>query len=157
MAAITRTPHSTESIQNVPKHTDCDFIHNPLHDAAPESGAPQLGEKLQEQINDALRQSQEDWKNSDFSPFVSSDEDTDYELELYITLDEAGGDGLEAVKAALDQFNNFVNQGVDKVHLQHVLMRFLTHHPEVAKLNLYIPSLEERSPWKVASSILKAS
>ena len=59
--------------------------------------------------------------------------------------------GSEGIEAALDEFDRLAATE-DSVRMQHALMVFLTQHTATAQLGLRIPSLEERSYWKVLPS-----
>jgi|SRR5215475_12816745 len=104
-------------------------------------------QELQERINSALRQTPEARVASDFSDYKP-----DHSPELVQDLMQAAEQGgEEGVKAALDEFDR-LSQSEDRLRMQHALMLFLTHHPAVSELGLRVPSLRERSPWKVLPS-----
>lgn len=63
----------------------------------------------------------------------------------------ASSEGLDGVEAALDEFDRLAAKE-DGGRLRHALMIFLTHDSRVDKIGLRIPTLEERSPWKLAPS-----
>jgi hypothetical protein len=67
----------------------------------------------------------------------------------------ASSGGLDGVEAALDEFDRLAAKE-DRGRLRHALLIFLTHYSEMAKLGLRIPSLEKRSPWKLAPSKKRA-
>jgi hypothetical protein len=109
--------------------------------------------KLQERINSALSESPQDAVASKFSPYVLDEQSqavVGQEVDVGGQLEQAASaaGGLEGIETALDEFDRLA-QSVDGGRLRHALMVFLTHHPEAIKLGLRIPTLEERSPWKV--------
>ena len=110
------------------------------------SEADRVG-RLQARINDALKEIPEDQAASDFSPFLPA-QGPDPTASLARA---AGAGGILGVEAALDEFERLLNT-TDKGELQHSLLVFLGSRPEMAQLGLRVPSLEERSPWKVLPS-----
>jgi hypothetical protein len=103
--------------------------------------------QLQNRINTALRDSAADRAQSRFSPFID-DQESDFARNL---MRAASAGGLEGVWAALDEFDRLAATE-DLESMRYALLVFLTHHPDVAKLGLRIPSLEERSLWKTLPS-----
>lgn len=108
-------------------------------------------QKIQQRIDSVLRESPKDRLESRFSPFIAEVE-PDLENQL---MSAASPGGIDGVEAALDEFDRLA-ANEDSGRLRHALLIFLTHNSDVATLGLRIPSLEERSPWKVAPSNKKA-
>ncbi|MGH9971652.1 MAG: hypothetical protein ACREBG_28185 [Pyrinomonadaceae bacterium] len=104
-------------------------------------------QKLQERINSALKETPEERKSSDFSDYKP--DHTPALVQELMRASESGG--AEGIEAALDAFDRLA-QTEDVLRMKHALMLFLMHDPAVARLGLRIPSLEERSPWKVLPS-----
>lgn len=104
-------------------------------------------QKLQERINAALRESPEDRLESTFSDYIP-DNSPILAQELAQAAEPGGPEGIEA---ALDEFDR-LREKEDVLRMKHALMLFLMHHPTVGELGLRIPSLQERSPWKVLPS-----
>jgi hypothetical protein len=115
----------------------------------PESDGAETGrlQRLQTRIGSALRESQGDRARSRFS---------DYRYEpgpdpaTHLMRAAASG-GIEGIEAALDEFDRLAADD-DRRRWQHALLIFLTHHPDVPKLGLHVPGLQEQSPWKVRPS-----
>lgn len=102
---------------------------------------------LQARINEALSETPEGRAGSKFSPYLPNPG-----VEMAGNLMRAAEcGGAEGIEAALDEFDRLLTGG-DRLLARYSLLLFLTHHPEVAKLGLHIPSLEERSPWKLRPS-----
>lgn len=108
-------------------------------------------QKIQQRIDSVLRESPKDRLESQFSPFIAEIK-PDLENQL---MSAASSGGLDGVEAALDEFDRLAAKE-DRGRLRHALLIFLTHDSEVAKLGLSIPSLEKRSPWKLAPSNKRA-
>ena len=108
-------------------------------------------QKIQQRINSVLRESPQDRLESRFSPFIGGTK-PDFENQL---MSAASSGGLDGIEAALNEFDRLAVTE-DRGRLRHALLVILTHDPQVAKLGLHIPSLEERSPWKLAPSKKKA-
>lgn len=108
-------------------------------------------QKIQQRIDSVLRESPKDRQDSRFSPFIAEMR-PDFENQL---MSAASSGGLDGIEAALDEFDRLA-ANEDHGRLMHALLVFLTHNSEVAKLGLRVPSLEERSPWKLAPSNKRA-
>jgi len=108
-------------------------------------------QKIQQRIDSVLLESPKDRLESRFSPYIAEME-PDLENQLMSAASSGGMDGIEA---ALDKFDRLATNE-DRGRLRHALLIFLTHNSEVARLGLRIPSLEDRSPWKLAPSNKKA-
>lgn len=112
-------------------------------------------QKLQERINSALAESPQSASASKFSPYLMDEQRPEVvgqALDLDAQLAQAASvEGVEGIETAMDEYDRLA-ETEDSGRLRHALMLFLTHHPEAAKLGLRIPSLEERSPWKVTPS-----
>ena len=104
-------------------------------------------QKIQQRIDSALRESPNDRQESRFSPYIAESK-PDFENQL---VSAASSEGLDGVEAALDEFDRLAAKE-DGGRLRHALMIFLTHDSRVDKIGLRIPTLEERSPWKLAPS-----
>jgi hypothetical protein len=104
-------------------------------------------QKLQERINSALRTRPEDVAGSNFSPYMPNSAS---QLTRRLT-QAAGAGGIEGVEAVMDEFERLVEHE-DLARAQYALMSFLTNHPVATRLRLRVPSLVERSPWKVLPS-----
>lgn len=104
-------------------------------------------QKIQQRIDSALRESPKDRRESRFSPYIAESK-PDLENQL---MSAASSEGLDGVEAALDEFDRLAAKE-DGGRLRHALMIFLTHDSRVDKIGLRIPTLEERSPWKLAPS-----
>lgn len=104
-------------------------------------------QKIQQRIDSALRESPKDRQESRFSPYITESK-PDLENQL---MSAASPEGLDGVEAALDEFDRLAAKE-DGGRLRHALMIFLTHDSRVDKIGLRIPTLEERSPWKLAPS-----
>lgn len=107
----------------------------------------QRARALQSRIREMLRETPEEAGGRRFTPFMVT-AGPDYESRL---AQAAAQGGIEGIEAALDEFDRLAPQA-DRGRLRYALMIFLTHHPDVARLGLSIPPLEERSPWKLRSS-----
>lgn len=108
-------------------------------------------QKIQQRIDSFLRESPKDRRESRFSPYIA-ERKPDLENQL---MSAASSGGLDGVEAALDEFDRLAAKE-DVGRLRQALLIFLTHDSRVSKLGLRIPSLEERSPWKLAPSNNKA-
>jgi len=157
MPTTAKDYQNTSLNRGVSENPPCECPVN-LLSKPPEGEETSQIELLQKRIDYSLRQSREDWRNSNFVPFGPHSQATVYMHKFYYVAREPWKDkkNIEAVKVVLDEFDDFLKNGIDKVQLQDSLMSFLVHHPAVAELNLYIPSLEERSPWKVDHGMHKA-
>ena len=109
-------------------------------------------QKLQERINTVLAESPQSASASKFSPYLMDEQSPEVAgqaVDIDARLAQAASaDGAEAIEAAMDEYDRLA-ETEDAGRLRHALMVFLTHHPEATKLGLRIPTLEERSPWKV--------
>jgi hypothetical protein len=103
---------------------------------------------LQERINSALRESGEEHIRSRFSFYAQDVSEPDPANEL---MRAASAGGFEGVEAALDKFESLIEKKGEGA-MRNALMSFLAHNPDIRKLGLRIPSIEERSAWKLASS-----
>jgi hypothetical protein len=109
-----------------------------------DSTTPERVRLLQGRIDRALRQPVEDAEISRFSEYMPG-----ASVALQDQLQgSAGAGGVTDVEAILDRFEQ-LRASADAGTLRHALSVVLTHHPAVAHLGLRLPSLEERSPWKV--------
>ena len=97
--------------------------------------------RLQQRLDEALRDDVEARQESDFSDYVPA-ASTSVTQRLHQAAQDKGIEGLEA---ALDEFDRLRDQ-VDLPRLQHALMVFLSQHPAAARLGLRIQSLAERGP-----------
>jgi hypothetical protein len=59
--------------------------------------------------------------------------------------------GLAGIRAALREFDRLA-KAEHPLRIRRALMIFLVHHPDVGRLGLRIPSLEERAPWMTPPS-----
>jgi hypothetical protein len=99
---------------------------------------------LQARIDALLSESPEDKAKSRFTPYMIA-EKSDLESRILEALKIGGLDGMET---AMDKFEELA-ASEDGGRLRYELMRFLTRDPAAAKFGLRIPSLEERSAWKI--------
>ncbi len=106
--------------------------------------------KIQQRIDSALRESPQDRLQSRFSPYIA-DSKPDLDNQLASAAASSSSEGVDAMEAVLDEFERLATKE-DRGRLRHALLVFLTHDSRVAKLGLRVPSLEERSPWKLAPS-----
>ena len=103
--------------------------------------------RLQERINEALREDLEATAESDFSEYIP---DTATPLTQRLA-QVAQQRGIEGMEAALDEFDR-LRQSEDLARLQHALMLFLSEHPAATQLGLRIPPLAERNPSQILPS-----
>ena len=103
--------------------------------------------RLQQRINQALREDLEATEESDFSEYVP-DASTSLTRLLAQVARQTGAEGIEA---ALNEFER-LRQHEDLPRLQHALMVFLSQHPAAAQLGLRIPPLADRSPSQILPS-----
>ena len=103
--------------------------------------------RLQERINEALREDLEATAESSFSEYMP---DTATPLTQRLT-QAAQQKGVEGMEAALDEFDR-LKQSEDLARLQHALMLFLSEHPAATELGLRIPPLAERNPSQILPS-----
>ena len=103
--------------------------------------------RLQERINEALREDLEATAESDFSEYMP-DTATPLTERLARVAQQRGVEGMEA---ALDEFDR-LKQSEDLARLQHALMLFLSEHPAATQLGLRIPPLAERNPSQILPS-----
>ena len=99
---------------------------------------------LQSRIDRALQQPLEEAGAGRFSEYMPGGSIA-YEDELR---GSSGTGGVSDVEAILDRFER-LRASADLAALRHALAVVLTHHPAVAQLGLRLPSLQERSSWKV--------
>ena len=103
--------------------------------------------RIQDRINDILRDSPQEHVQSRFSPYLEwGRPNLQEQLEQAAAARKEGIDGIEAALEAFDR----LYPTEDHSRLRYALMVFLTHNPEVQELGLHIPSLQERSPWKLS-------
>jgi hypothetical protein len=102
---------------------------------------------IQARIDAALREPADEAARSSFSTYMPGGS-TDLQSALW-TKPETGG--VEDVEEILDRYDQLKGTD-DPVRLRHALSVVLTNHPTVGALGLRLPSLEERSPWKVTPS-----
>ena len=100
--------------------------------------------ELQARINEALRERREEGGARSFSEYMPG-ASVGLQDEL---LRAAAPGGVAGIEALLDAFDR-LRASADVAALRHALSIVLTHHPAAAELGLRLPSLEERSPWKV--------
>jgi hypothetical protein len=105
---------------------------------------------IQQRIDSALWETPQDRLQSRFSPYIA-DSKPDLENQLASAAATSSSEGLDGVEAVLDEFERLAAKE-DLGRLRHALLIFLTHDSRVAKLGLNVPTLEERSPWKLAPS-----
>jgi hypothetical protein len=111
-----------------------------------EQGEDERVRRIQQRLYEVLRETPEDYARSDFSEYVP-----DRTPALTRRLREAASrGGLDGIESALAEFARLAEHE-DLVRLQHALMVFLTDSP-AAEYGLRIPTLQERSPWKVLPS-----
>jgi hypothetical protein len=103
--------------------------------------------RLQERINEALREDLEATAESDFSEYMP-DTATPLTERLAQVAQQRGVEGMEA---ALDEFDR-LKRSEDLARLQHALMLFLSEHPAATQLGLRIPPLAERNPSQILPS-----
>jgi hypothetical protein len=107
-------------------------------------------QKIQHRIDSALRESPQDRLQSRFSPYIA-DSKPDLDNQLASAAAASPSEELDGVEAVLDEFERLATKE-DRGRLRYALLVFLAHDSRVAKLGLRVPSLEERSPWKIAPS-----
>jgi len=98
-------------------------------------------EALQQRIDDALRS--DPGAPRRFSEY--RDSATDLVDRLWTAASRGGA------AAALDEFDR-LRPTEDPARLRHALMQLITHHPDVSRIGLRIPSIERRAPWNVLPS-----
>lgn len=104
-------------------------------------------QNIQERVDKALKQFPEDVELSDFSEYMP-----DHTPEIIRELEQAAREGgLEGIEAAMDQFGR-LEKVEDKVRLQYALTIFLSNDADFSANGLRLPSLEERSSWKILPS-----
>ncbi len=103
-------------------------------------------ERLQQRVEEALRELPHERARSRFSPYIPDRKQLSYRLA------DAAGDGdLEGLERLLDLRDDLAGEE-DPVALRHAVMVALTHFPGgLSKLGLRMPSLEQRAAWKVTS------
>jgi hypothetical protein len=101
-------------------------------------------EALQARIDAALHESREESAASAFSNYLPG-ASTDLQSQLW-TAPATGR--IEDIEDILDRFDR-LRASEDPVRLRYALSVVLTHHPAATATGLRLPSLEERSPWKV--------
>ncbi len=121
---------------------------------AREYGEDRVGQ-LQARIDAALRESPEERAQTSFSPYMPSMEAAfDIEDTLVRAAARAGPGRLEGLEAALGAFDQLLESHVaERVRAQYGLRRFLAHYKGLGELGLRLPSLQDRSPWKVRPSV----
>ena len=102
---------------------------------------------IQARIDAALREPVDEAARSSFSNYVPG---ASTELQSALWTKPATG-GIDDVEEILDRYDQLKGTD-DPVRLRHALNVVLTNHPTVDALGLRLPSLEERSPWKVTPS-----
>jgi hypothetical protein len=102
---------------------------------------------IQLRIDAALREPVDEASRSSFSSYMPG-ASTDLQSTLW-TKSATGGIG--DVEEILDRYEQLKGTD-DPVRLRYALYAVLTNHPTVDALGLKLPSLEERSPWKVTPS-----
>jgi hypothetical protein len=102
---------------------------------------------IQGRIDEALREPADEAGRSSFSSYVPGGS-TDLQSTLWTKPATGAIDDLEEI---LDRYDQLKGTG-DPGRLRHALTVVLTHHPTVDALGLKLPSLEQRSPWKIAPS-----
>jgi hypothetical protein len=112
-----------------------------------EQGEIARAQKLQQRINSALRTSPKDLAGSNFSPYIPN---STSQITRRLTQAARAG-GLEDVEAVLDEFDRLIKHE-DLARVQYALISFLTNDPTAARLQLRVPPLTERSPWKILPS-----
>lgn len=105
-------------------------------------------EDLQQRIDNALRETQNDFAESTYSDYA--DARTDLTQRLYERA-LPGEDETAKVEAVLDEFETLIGSE-DKRRAQRALASFVTHHPAAAALGLRVPDLGERAGWKARPS-----
>lgn len=103
--------------------------------------------RLQQRIDAALAETPAMRKSSTFSDY----DPTRGERFDALFADASREGGVTGLERALDAFDAAARTA-DPLALRHDLMVFLTHHPDMARLGLHVPSLGERSPWKTLPS-----
>jgi hypothetical protein len=102
---------------------------------------------IQARIDTALNEPPDEAARSSFSSYVPG---ASAELQSALWTKPATGN-VEDVEEILDRYDQLKGTD-DPVRLRHALSAVLTNHPTVGTLGLRLPSLEERSPWKVTPS-----
>ena len=102
---------------------------------------------IQARIDEALREPVDEAGRSSFSSYVPGGS-TDLQSTLWTKPATGTVNDLEEI---LDRYDELKIAG-DPGRLRHALTVVLTHHPAVDALGLKLPSLEQRSPWKIAPS-----
>ena len=113
----------------------------------PDEGRAIRIQNLQARIDSALRESPEERASTNFSPYLP---DRGVEIEDALVRAAAPG-GIEGIEAALDEFDRLA-PSVGRVQAQYALQLFLAHQPDVHRLGLRLPPLQERNPWKIRPS-----
>ena len=102
---------------------------------------------IQSRIDAALHEPADAAGRSGFSSYIPGGS-TDLQSALW-TKPAAGA--VEDLEEILDRYEQLIHTA-DPGRLRHALTVVLTHHPAVAGLGLTLPSLEQRTPWKIAPS-----
>ena len=97
--------------------------------------------RLQERLDEALRDDVEARGKSNFSDYIPAASTSVTDRLHRIAQDK----GIEGLEAALDEFERLRHEE-DLPRLQHALMVFLSQHPAAAQLGLRIQPLAERGP-----------
>ena len=97
--------------------------------------------RLQERLDEALRDDVEARGKSNFSDYIPAASTSVTDRLHRIARDK----GIEGLEAALDEFERLRHEE-DLPRLQHALMVFLSQHPAAAQLGLRIQPLAERGP-----------
>ena len=102
---------------------------------------------MQDRIDAALHEPAGEAGKSRFSNYVPGGS-TDLQSALWTKPTTGTIEDLEEILSRYEQLKATADPG----QLRYALTVVLTHHPAVNALGLTLPSLEERSPWKIAPS-----
>lgn len=108
---------------------------------------PEKLRKIQNRVNEALKQSPQDLMQSDFSEYLPDNSRKIRDNFQAV----AEGKGIGGIEAVLDEYD-LLCKVEDKVRLQYSLMVFLANNPLFSDYGLSLPSLQERSSWKTLPS-----
>ncbi|HEX7317612.1 MAG TPA: hypothetical protein VF297_27165 [Pyrinomonadaceae bacterium] len=107
---------------------------------------------LQRRVDALLREMPADRSASRFSPYMFDEGEAEKSAGLAAEVMAAGSaGGMDGLEASVTKFEELTARE-DKGRVRYELMRFLSHHPDAARLGLRLPGTEERSAWKVTPS-----
>ncbi|HYP39294.1 MAG TPA: hypothetical protein VEX13_02955 [Chloroflexia bacterium] len=94
-------------------------------------------QQLQARLNEALQEPIKKRAKTEFSPYAAH-LGPDMVKQLHRAAASGGIEGMEAAMDAYDQI--LESENVDRDRVRHALHLFVTHHEEVGKLGLNVPS-----------------